>query len=278
MPLPSDPPFVDPAAGPPGSVPPDRSRHDAGLTGSGVSARSAEASRTDWGMVRRAADPADSRHDESLESVAQRYWPIIYAFIRQSGRNDDESRDITQSFLADVLLGRGLLAMASPARGRFRALLLHAVSNFLRDDHRRRTAGRRPPPSRRVPLAGASLVVTDLATTPERAFASAWVAMLVRDAADRLRHECLSKDREAEWTCFEHRVLRPSLHGAAPMGTAALRRLTGLASPSRVMHATASARRRFISHLLEVVGTTTDDPMRVREEIRELLAVLEGGC
>lgn len=227
-------------------------------------------------MVQRASDPTAPLHAESLDAVTQRYWPIIHAYIRHSGRNEEEAKDLTQAFLADVLLGRGLLALASPARGRFRSLLLHAVTNFLRDDHRRRSAGHRPPPSNRVPLQGAALVVTDPSASPERAFASAWVAMLVSEASERLRAECRREGHDAAWTCFEYRVLRPALHGAVPSGGEELRLLTGLDSPSRVHHALALAKRRFARILLEVVGSSTDDPTRVREEVGDLLAMLEG--
>ncbi|MBM4113951.1 MAG: sigma-70 family RNA polymerase sigma factor [Phycisphaerae bacterium] len=234
------------------------------------------ASRTDWGLVCRAGDPTAALHSESLEAVARRYWPIIHAYIRHTGRNEEDARDLTQSFLADVLLGRGLLAIASPARGRFRALLLHAVSNYLRDDHRRRSAGHRPPAASRVPLSGTALVVTDSAASPERAFASAWVAMLVADAAERLRDECRRDGRDERWTCFEYRVLRPALHGSAPSTTEELRTLTGLTTGPRVVHALAQAKRRFAQLLLEIVGRSADDPLRVREEVGELLSILGG--
>jgi len=233
------------------------------------------ASRTDWGEVRRAGDPHASRHGESLESVARRYWPVIYAFIRHSGRNDDEARELTQAFLADVLLGRGLLAMASPSRGRFRALLLSAVANFVRDDHRRRTAGHRPQASHRVPFAVPSIMMADAGASPETAFTGAWVAMLVDEAATRLRDEAQREGRDAHWLCFERRVLRPALDGTPPASTEELRVITGIRTAARVAHAIASMKRRFAMLLLETMGSIGGEIDREREEVCELLSLLE---
>jgi len=238
---------------------------------------SANASRTDWDQVRDASDPDASRHAHSLDAVVRRYWPIIYAFIRHSRHSEHDARDLTQSFLADVLLGRGLLELANPVRGRFRTLLLRAVSNYLRDDHRRRTATKRHPGADRVTLSGASPVVTDPMCPPETAFTSAWVALLMRDAAERFRIECLEHGREAQWLCFEHRVLRPALEGAIPATADELRSLTGLLTAPRISHAIASAKRRFARLLLEEIGASTGDAGRAHEEINELLCMLEGG-
>lgn len=165
--------------------------------------------------------------------------------------------------------------MASPARGRFRALLLSAVANFMRDDHRRRTAGHRLPPSRRWALRGPALMIADPSASPEVAFTSAWVAMLVGEAAERLRKECLRDGREAHWICFEGRVLNPALRGDAPASSDSLRQRTGLATIARVAHAIAAMKRRFAAILLETMGQATDEPHRLREELGELLQLLE---
>lgn len=235
------------------------------------------ASRTDWDQVRDASDPNAARHSQSLERIARRYWPVIHAFIRHSGRSDDEARDLTQGFLADVLFGRGLLGLATPSRGRFRTLLLRAVTNYLHDDHRRRTATARHPGVGRLILHGAPPTLADHALSPHTAFTSAWVAMLIGAAAERCRIECLGEHQEAQWLCLEHRVIRPAMEGAVPATNDELRRMTGLSTTPRISHALASAKRRFARLLLEEIGTTTEDPTRIHEELADLLQMLQGG-
>ena len=77
--------------------------------------------------------------------AAVRYWGAIYAYIRQSGRRDDEARELTQGFIADVLLGRNLLSKLDEGRGQFRTLLLSSVRNYLADVYRFDHAARRHP-------------------------------------------------------------------------------------------------------------------------------------
>ena len=72
----------------------------------------------------------------SSDEAAVRYWGAIYAYIRQSGRRDEEARELTQGFIADVLLGRNLLGRLDEKRGQFRTLLLSAVRNYLADVYR----------------------------------------------------------------------------------------------------------------------------------------------
>ncbi|MBX3354682.1 MAG: hypothetical protein KF724_03170 [Phycisphaeraceae bacterium] len=230
---------------------------------------------TDWSEVARAADPDSHGYEASRTSLAQRYWPIIYAFIRQSGRDEETALDLTQGFLADVLFSRGLLDRANPERGRFRTLLLSSVVNYLRDDHRRRTAARRHPGEGRFVLHGALPVIRDPSLTPEQAFAAAWVAMLIREAAEQCRQQCMREEREAAWICLERRILRPALEGASPATTEELKQITGLATASRIARALASAKRCFAERLLERIGASAHDDAS-DEEIRTLLKLLDG--
>src|SRR6478672_7182149 len=83
-------------------------------------------STTHWSVVLAAAD----RTDAALEQLCRQYWPPVYAFIRRSGHGPQEAQDLTQEFFAR-LLEKNYLNAADPAKGRFRTLLLTAVSRFL---------------------------------------------------------------------------------------------------------------------------------------------------
>ena len=212
--------------------------------------------------------------------AATRYWGAIYAYIRQSGRRDDEARDLTQGFIADVLLGRDLTSKLDERRGQFRTLLLSAVRNYLADRYRHDHAARRHPAAGRI-VRNDGLAEEALGsargTDPEAAYHRAWISMLIRDAADALRAECTAAGRGAAWDIFDSRILRPMLHGAELASYELLMERWSLDAPSKVSNTIVSMRRAFAGHLLRLVGGTVDrSDAAAREELRALLALLEG--
>src|SRR5438309_9722358 len=95
---------------------------------------------TQWSVVLAAPDdPA------IFDTLLRRYLGPIYAYVRRAGNPRDRAADLTQEFVSQVILQRGLLDRADPARGRFRTFLKSALSNFLVDQHRRATTQSRSP-------------------------------------------------------------------------------------------------------------------------------------
>ncbi|MEY3022043.1 MAG: hypothetical protein RIS86_1241 [Planctomycetota bacterium] len=233
--------------------------------------------QTNWDLIRDAASGSDSSR-RSLDEVARRVWPAVFAFIRASGRPADEAADLTQGFLADVFLSRRLLEKADASRGRFRTLLLGSVRNYLADAHRRRTARSRRPEQGVVTLdsepAQKRPPVDHGTASPERVFHTRYVATLIRGASERLQQELLAKGDEASWEIFRLRVLQAAFAGDAPgydeiaprfgldKGTCAARLLT--------------TKRRFAAILMEALRATVDDPAELKSEIDELRTLLAG--
>lgn len=212
------------------------------------------------------------------DEAATRYWGAIYAYIRQAGRRDQEARDLTQGFIADVLLGRDLLAKLDEGRGRFRTLLLSAVRNYLADNYRFEHAARRHPTDARIVRDdGAADSLPDGGSSdPERAFHRAWVSMLIRDAADAARADLAAQGRDMAWDAFDGRVLRPILEGAEPVPYDTLVARWGLREHSQVSNAVVSARRAFAAHLLRLLGARhAAQPDAARNELSQLLRLLE---
>ena len=225
-----------------------------------------------------ANDPAPVHVPASDREAAVACWGAIYAYIRQAGRSDEHARDLTQGFIADVLLGRGLLAKLDERRGQFRTLLLSAVRNYLADAYRHDHAARRHPGHGRIVAAGNDShddgLVDRTTPAPEAAFNRAWVAALVREAAADLQAECLASGREAAWDIFDRRVLRPMLEGAEPPTYEALVARWGLHAPTQVSNTIVAMRRAFATHLVRRMGACSGDG--ARGQIRELLTLLEG--
>lgn len=93
---------------------------------------------TRWTMVVRAQGEAPEAR-AALGDLCEAYWMPVYRFLKREGRNDDQSRELTQEFFSRLLAG-GTLERADPGKGRFRSYLLGALKHFLSD--RRRAEGR----------------------------------------------------------------------------------------------------------------------------------------
>lgn len=224
--------------------------------------------------------PSPDKHAPlTRENVAERCYGSIYAYIRQSGRRDQEARDLTQGFIADVLLGRDLLSKLDERRGHFRTLLLSAVRNYLADVYRFDHAARRHPGRDRLVRGddGATAEIPGATPPPDAAFHRAWISMLVHESAEALRAETLAAGREWAWDIFERRILRPMLHGATAPTYEELQARWSIDDPARISNTVVQMRKAFAAQLVRRIGATVDrSPAGAQQELRELLRLIEG--
>lgn len=89
---------------------------------------------TRWTMVMRSKGEAPEAR-AALGDLCEAYWTPVYRFLKREGRNDDESRELTQEFFSRLLAG-STLEKADPGKGRFRSYLLGALKHFLSDRRR----------------------------------------------------------------------------------------------------------------------------------------------
>lgn len=227
-------------------------------------------------MIGKLSTGDDALAQQAFDSLVRRYWPAVYAFIRRTGRSVHESLDLTQAFVADVLMDRKLIHGADRSRGRFRSLLLTAVGNFLREAHRRETRLKRSPREGHMLQLDA---VSELASgaegeTPESAFQSAWCRTLVQTVLQRVREECRRDGLLKHWRVFEGRVVQPLLLGTQPVSFDALVRELGLQGPAQAANLQVTVKRRFAAALRAEVASTVGNPEEVDEELREFLRLV----
>lgn len=238
--------------------------------------RQSGASATNWSLLQSAvAGGPDAQ--ASLEAVMRRYWTPIYSFVRAAGAKPEDAVDLTQGFIADVLLGRTLLATADARRGRFRTLLRKAVTHYVRDWARAAaTKKRRPAAGAPIPLGDAVDGLAGLeGSDAVRVFDAQFAAQTVRTAVERTARRLHAEGRGTAWAIFERRTLRPHLFGEPPMPYDRIIRAYGLDSIGQAAHAAIVGRRVFLDELTTLVRETLGPGESLAEELTALRAALE---
>jgi RNA polymerase sigma factor (sigma-70 family) len=232
---------------------------------------------TQWSLVLRANRTSDSA-TAALQTLCERYWYPLYAYVRRRGFDSHAAQDLTQAFFAR-LLEKNSLAAASPDRGRFRSFLLTSLKNFLtneweKEQTQKRGGGQRPLSLQVNIEAAESRLHLEPAhsLTPERLFEQQWALQLLELVMNRLHAEQLAAGKSA---AFE--LLKDALTGGTdrlPFPTiAAELQITEEAA----RQAASRLRKRYRELLREEVSHTVATPADVDEEIRSLFQVLAGG-
>ena len=239
------------------------------------SAQQASFATTRWSMVLAAGQPALPGRGQALAELCQSYWPAVYGFVRRRVPNVHEAQDLTQAFFA-FLLEKNPLAVAEPARGRFRSFLLTAVQNFLHNQGDRARAEKRGGVRAQLAMdfqqadSTLSLEPADL-QTPERIFERQWVLALLERVMHQLRSEQAAAGKEQAFDLLKNhiggRIAESSLADVAQQLSM---------TENAVKVAAHRLRNRYRVLLRGEVAQTVADPADVDNEIRQLFAVLQG--
>ena len=82
---------------------------------------------THWTLIEKIKSGEDK--DRALIGLMlERYWKPVYCYLRRKGYDNETAKDLTQGFLHEIVLNRGLVHKADQSRGRFRSLLLTALN------------------------------------------------------------------------------------------------------------------------------------------------------
>ena len=230
---------------------------------------------THWSVVLAARDGQSPQAAEALERLCRQYWPPVYAFIRRRGHTPADAQDLTQEFFAR-LIEKDYLQAADAAKGKFRTLLLTAVTRFLINERERALAQKRGGGAVHFSLEAANSeegyrVEPADPATPEIIYERRWAETLLESVLARLRREL-----EAAGQPERFEVLKPFLAGEreAPSGAELSARLQ--LTEGAVYSAIHRLRRRYGELLREEVAKTVARPEETDEELRHLARVLSG--
>jgi len=222
------------------------------------------------------AGRADSEEAfQALERLCRTYWYPLFAYVRRRGYAEDQAKDLTQAFFAQVI-SRKYVADADPERGRFRTFLLTSLDHFLANEWHRGQTQRRG--------GGVEFISLDYVreqeshtldpghgVTPERLFERRWAEAVLARVLTALRHEFDGANVKR----FD--VLKRFLtedKGAQSYAEAA--RVLGL-TESAVKSAIHRLRQRWRELMRQEIAQTlnTANAREVDDEIRYLISVLD---
>lgn len=172
--------------------------------------RNPEFATTQWSLIRAAATRSSHAAGIALQELCQTYWFPVYAFIRRRGHTASDAEDLTQSFFVHFL-NSAFVKAADPDRGRFRSFLRTSIANFLRMDHRSRTAEKRG--------GGGSLLSLDFdqgerqyrgiaadSLSADQLFERRWALTILQNAGDALRKEYADRNHMLLFECLEPHI------------------------------------------------------------------------
>jgi RNA polymerase sigma factor (sigma-70 family) len=230
---------------------------------------------THWSIVLAAAH--DSRPDAqtALATLCETYWYPLYAYVRRLGHRAEDAQDLVQGFFA-ALLEKHYVKAADRERGRFRSFLLTALKRFLLKQRERAHARKRGGTARSVSLdfesgEGRYSLEPSHNVTPEAIYERRWALTVLDRVIVRLRQTYADAGKAEPFESLKAFLTGET--GAPPYEQVA--RELGM-SEGAVKVAAHRLRRRYRDLLLFEIAQTVADPEVVEEELKYLLAVLQG--
>jgi len=220
----------------------------------------------------------DGRPDAraALATLCETYWYPLYAYVRRLGHDAEEAQDLTQGFFA-ALLEKRYVKAADRERGRFRSFLLTALKRFLSKERDRAHARKRGDKTGPISLdleAGDGRYALEPShdVTPEAIYERRWALTILDRVIVRLRQTYSDAGKAGLFDCLK--TFLTGERGAAPYELVA--RELGM-SEGAVKVAVHRLRRRYRDLLLSEIAQTVAGPEAVDDELKYLLAVLQGG-
>lgn len=219
-------------------------------------------------VIADAAHGDEERRRRASDALAAAYWKPIYRYIRiQWRKSNEDAKDLTQAFLADLLTG-GTLARFDPARASFRTYLRVCVDGFVghADEAAARTkrGGTHAIESLDSGEAAAHEVATASGASPDELFDREWRREMFALGIDDLKRLAAERGKELAFRVFEAHDLED-----APPSYADLASRFGL-SLNTVTNHLAWARRELRRIIVDRVEALTATPAECARDVRSL--------
>ena len=256
--------------------------HDRTLDGDSLSAtnrwgntfgigRKGNFDQTQWTLVSNACDDDGSISTGALAELCRRYWYPLYAWLRRSGRNRDDSQDLTQSFF-EQLLEKKWIADVDRDKGKLRTFLLTALKRHAAGEWKKEHAVKRGGDLPHLELGyddGEERYLETAAEdeAPDKHFEKQWAITLLGRVTDALRADFIQRGMEKRYEILKD-ALQWNGHSAR---YADLGKRLGL-SENAVKQAVSRMRRQYRTLLTRELQSTleTEDAATIEEELGHL--------
>jgi DNA-directed RNA polymerase specialized sigma24 family protein len=232
---------------------------------------------THWSLIEDVKEHGDK--DRALIGLLiKQYWRPVYCYVRRKGYDNEPAKDLTQGFLHEVVLNRHLVDRADSSKGRFRSFLLHALNQYLVDEHRKETARKHIPKEKLVPLD-----IADPPTLPqkvfkldaEQSFNYMWKANLLERALAEVKDRYIKRGMDTHWHVFQDRLLRPTLEGKDRPALRTICQQYDIDSEATVSNMLNTVKKLFRSVLKNHIRQTVVSGDVAEEELKEIFKFLE---
>lgn len=223
---------------------------------------------THWSVIQQAARQESPGFGAAVESLAQRYWRPVYAYIRlRWSKSSDEAKDLTQDFFLS-LCERDFLGRIEPGKfGRFRSYVMTTLDNLVRGRYRSDNRQKRGGGKKILSFDSVKLLEPPAGTLPEEAFRQEWVRSLMEAALGDVEDEYRKKGWETRYRLFRLREIDAPKDGDLSYEGLAQRFDLPVAEVKNILYL---ARLRLRQCILSRIRETTSGEAETEEEMREL--------
>lgn len=231
---------------------------------------------TRWTQIIALNVSEESKKAYIINELLKRYWKPVYCYLRHKGHNNETSKDLTQGFFHEIVLGRNLISKADFNKGRFRTLLLTALDRYIIDLNRFESANKRTPKGKifRLNEEDISNIPTVMPeNTAEQDFNYAWISELLNQILEEVENECMNTGKNIHWNIFAEKVLDPILKHTSPPPIEELCARYSIDNEKKASNMIVTVKRRLRKSLERHLRKFSCKDSEVEQEINEMLSV-----
>lgn len=235
---------------------------------------------THWTAIEKRRSDDDISSKALIGDLLKNYWKPVYCYLRHKGYDNEQAKDLTQSFFHEIVLGRELIQRADRTKGRFRNLLLSALDRYLVSMHRKETARKRIPQNKLISLEDAGFqelpAVVDNMNSDE-VFQYMWVCEILDRILEKVKIECCQRGMSMHWNLFHDRVLQPIVTCTKPPTLAKLCQKYGVHATTKASGMIFTVKKRIQAATRCLLSESVASEHEIDEEVVELLKFLSEG-
>ena len=232
---------------------------------------------TRWTEIINARTLDETHQKKAISELLKKSWKPVYCYLRRKGYSDDTSKDMTQGFFHEVVLGRDLIQQASPEKGKFRTFLLTALDRYATDVYRKENANKRSPDGQMISLEMAdpdTPLEIQAELEPDQIFNYVWASEILHQVLQEVQEYCSVNDRQAYWNVFYAKTVAPILDGGDTPALNDLCEKYGISDEAKASNMIAYVKGRFRSTMMKCLRQFVESETELEDEFNDMFKIL----